>query len=159
MPLLFPPLAGELGRPAARFLQATGRSASRGSNEMWRSYRSLTESENRRAFLRTMRAVIDPGGQSVSAMDRLYLAGGLPTLIVWGDQDRIIPVAHAFQAQAAMPHSRLVVLEGVGPLPHAEVPDRFVDVLVDFVDSTEAAAMTGEDLRRTLQSRGRRSYA
>ena len=120
---------------------------------MWRSYRSLIEPENRRAFLRTMRAVIDPGGQSVSAVDRLYLAGGLPTLIVWGSDDRIIPVSHAFQAQEAMPHSRLVVFDGVGHFPHAEVPDRFVEVLVDFIDSTEPTALTREDLRAALRSR------
>jgi pimeloyl-ACP methyl ester carboxylesterase len=42
-----------------------------------------------------MRAVIDAGGQSVSAVDRLYLAAHMPTLIVWGDQDRIIPLSHA----------------------------------------------------------------
>ena len=152
MPLLFPPLAGEMGDTAARFLHDRGFRQPR-LDEMWRSYRSLTETENRRAFLRTMRSVIDPGGQSVSAVDRLYLAGGMPTLIVWGSDDRIIPVAHAFQAQAAMPHSRLVVFEGVGHFPHAEVPERFVDALVDFVGSTEAAALTTEDLRRTLRSR------
>lgn len=120
---------------------------------MWRSYRSLTEADNRRAFLRTMRSVIDPGGQSVSAVERLYLAGGLPTLIVWGSEDRIIPVSHAFQAQAAMPHSRLVVFDGVGHFPHAEVPERFVDVLVDFIDSTEPTALTDDDLRAALRSR------
>ena len=39
-----------------------------------------------------MRGVIDPGVLAVSARDRLYLAGRVPTLIVWGDDDRIIPV-------------------------------------------------------------------
>jgi pimeloyl-ACP methyl ester carboxylesterase len=152
LPLLFPPFAGEWGDAAARFFEAKGIRQAR-VTEMWRSYRSLIEPENRRAFLRTMRAVIDPGGQSVSAIDRLYLAGGLPTLIVWGSDDRIIPVSHAFRAQAAMPHSRLVVFDGVGHFPHAEVPDRFADVLVDFVDSTEPTVLTREDLRAALRSR------
>lgn len=151
MPLLFPSFAGEWGDAAARFLDAKGIRQPR-VTEMWRSYRSLIEPENRRAFLRTMRAVIDPGGQSVSAIERLYLAGGLPTLIVWGSDDRIIPVSHAFQAQEAMPHSRLVVFDGVGHFPHAEVPDRFVEVLVDFIGSTEPTALTREDLRTALRS-------
>ncbi len=152
MPLLFPSFAADWGDAAARFLEGKGIRQPR-VTEMWRSYRSLTEADNRRAFLRTMRSVIDPGGQSVSAVDRLYLAGGLPTLIVWGSDDRIIPVSHAFQAQAAMPHSRLVVFDGVGHFPHAEVPDRFVDVLVDFIDSTEPTSLTDDDLRAALRSR------
>ncbi len=152
MPVLFPPLAGEWGDSVLRFLGSHGFRQPRVS-EMWRSYRSLTESDHRQAFLRTMRSVIDVGGQSVSALGRLYLAGGLPTLIVWGADDRIIPVSHAFQAQAAMPHSRLVVFEGVGHFPHAEVPDRFVEVLVDFVDSTKPAAFDPVQRRAVLRSR------
>ncbi len=50
---------------------------------------------NREAFVRTMRGVIDVGGQTVNATDRLYLAAPCPTLIVWGDRDGIIPVRHA----------------------------------------------------------------
>jgi hypothetical protein len=52
-----------------------------------------------------------------------------------------------------MPHSRLVVFDGVGHFPHAEVPERFVDVLVDFIDTTEPTALDDEDLRAALRSR------
>ena len=75
--------------------------------------RDRTESEHRAAFVRTMRSVIDPGGQTVSAMDRLYLAERIPTLIVWGELDRIIPVAHAYEALRAAPHARLEVMPRV----------------------------------------------
>ena len=51
-------------------------------SEMWRAYSSLAGAENRKAFVRTMRGVIEPGGQTVRAFDRLYLAGHLPTMIV-----------------------------------------------------------------------------
>ena len=80
---------------------------------MWSAYASLAESENRQAFARTIRAVIDPGGQTVSAMDRLYLASPMPTLIIWGDRDDIIPVSHAHAAHQAIPGSRLVIIEGL----------------------------------------------
>ena len=90
-------------------------------------YRSLTNPENRKAFVTTMRSVIDPGGQSVSAMDRLYLAAHMPTLIVWGDRDTIIPVVHAYKVHEAIPNSRLSIMEGVGHFPHAEEPARFVE--------------------------------
>ena len=117
---------------------------------MWSAYASLTESRNRPAFVRTMRAVIDPGGQSVSALDRLYLAARMPTLIVWGDEDRIIPVVHAYRAHEAIPNSRLEIMVGVGHFPHVEEPTRFAQLLVDFLRSTEpsSAAELHAQLRR-----------
>src|SRR5207342_851879 len=97
MPLIFPPFLRDRGNDVARMLHERGFRSAR-IDEMWRSYASLADSPNRRAFLRTLRAVVDPGGQVVSAMDRLYLAAALPTLIVWGDRDDIIPVSHAHAA-------------------------------------------------------------
>jgi pimeloyl-ACP methyl ester carboxylesterase len=111
---------------------------------MWRAYASLAEPENRRAFVRTLRAVIDPGGQSVSARDRLYLAAGVPTLIMWGDEDPIIPVAHAHAAHEAIPGSRLEIFAGAGHFLHVEEPVRFAEVLTDFVESTAAASGESE---------------
>jgi len=152
MPFVFPPFVRDWGDSLSRVLGNLGIRQPRAA-EMWRSYRSLMEPENRRAFVRTMRAVIDPGGQSVSAMDRLYLAAHMPTLIVWGDQDRIIPVAHAYRAHDAFPNSRLEVMEGVGHYPHVEDPDRFVAILVDFVRNTQPSSDTVEE-RRELLRRG-----
>lgn len=68
--------------------------------EVWRSYTSLTDRNGQQAFVHTVRAVIDMAGQRISAHDRLYLAEALPTMIVWGDRDRIIPVAHAYRTGA-----------------------------------------------------------
>ena len=146
MPAVFPPFAGRAGNSVAQFLRSRGM-RNPGAGEIWRSYESLTNSSKRRAFVRTMRAVIDPGGQSVSAVTRLYLAAHMPTLIVWGDKDRIIPVDHAHQAHAVMPHSRLAVMEGVGHFPHAEDPERFVEILVDFLSTSEPSTFTREEIR------------
>jgi pimeloyl-ACP methyl ester carboxylesterase len=110
--------------------------------ELWRSYASLGDDETRGAFLRTLRAVVDPRGQAVSAANRLHLAAELPTLIVWGDADPIIPIAHARAAHAAIPGSRLEIFEGVGHYPHCEAPTRFVEVLCDFVETTMPAHNT-----------------
>ena len=52
--------------------------------EVARGFASLGDAEARDAFIETMRAVLDPGGQRVSALDRLYLTETLPTLLVWG---------------------------------------------------------------------------
>jgi pimeloyl-ACP methyl ester carboxylesterase len=152
LPLLFPPVAGEWGDSVLQFARDRGVRNPRVA-EMWQSYRSLTDPVYRRAFLKTMRSVIDSGGQSVSAIDRLYLAGGLPTLVVWGADDHIIPVSHAYRAQEALPHSHLVVFAGVGHFPHAEVPERFVAALVDFIDTTEPGGLSHEDLGRVLRER------
>jgi pimeloyl-ACP methyl ester carboxylesterase len=144
MPVLFPAFVCDWGDSVARFLHDRGVRNARAA-EVWRSYRSLTDVENRRAFIRTMRAVIDPGGQSVSAVDRLYLAARTPTLIVWGDQDKIIPIVHAYRAHEAIPNSRLEIMEGVGHFPHAEDPVRFVEILTDFVRATQPREFSAEE--------------
>lgn len=120
--------------------------------EMWRAYSSLAGAQNRSAFVRTMRGVIDPAGQVVSANDRLYLAAHIPTLIVWGDHDGIIPVEHARTAHELIPTSRLEILADVGHFPHVEAPERFNDVLIDFLASTEPASTRHEALRNVLLS-------
>jgi pimeloyl-ACP methyl ester carboxylesterase len=111
--------------------------------EVWRAYSSLSDGETRQAFVRTLRSVVDVSGQCVSATDRLYLTSALPTLLVWGDADRIIPVSHAYAAHEAMPGSRLEVFEGVGHFPHCEAPERFVDVLRAFMRDRQAGSSDG----------------
>src|SRR3954454_3218946 len=78
---------------------------------------SLTTGEAQRAFLHTARSIIDRSGQRVSARHRLYLAADMPTLIVWGDRDPMIPVSHAYDTHAAIPGSRLEVFAGAGHFP------------------------------------------
>lgn len=109
--------------------------------ELWRSYASLGDDETRKAFLRTLRAVIDRGGQAVSAASRLHLAAEVPTLLIWGDADPIIPVEHAYEAHRAIEGSRLEIFEGVGHYPHVEAPERFVAVLKSFIETTAPAGV------------------
>jgi pimeloyl-ACP methyl ester carboxylesterase len=119
--------------------------------EMARGYASLIDGEARSAFLHTLRAVIEPGGQRVSAVDRLYLAEEVPTLIVWGERDPLIPVKHAHAAHEAMPGSRLEVFPGAGHFAQLDEPVRFAGVLADFMEQTEPArideALMGQRLR------------
>jgi pimeloyl-ACP methyl ester carboxylesterase len=97
-----------------------------------------------------VRAVIDPGGQTVCAMDRLYLAASVPTLIVWGDRDNIIPVEHAYAAHELLPESRLEIFEGAGHFLHVEQPARFAEVLGDFIAHTEPARRDSGSYRESL---------
>lgn len=103
--------------------------------EMWNAYASLSDRETRQAFLRTLRSVVDHRGQAVSAFNRLHFASGLPTLLIWGDADPIIPVAHGHAAHAALGNSRLVVLPGVGHFPHLEAAATVAHTLDDFIRS------------------------
>ena len=102
-----------------------------------RAMRPLQEAAARHAFLQTLRAVIDARGQHVSAVDRLYLLGELPTLIVWGELDNTIPMAHGLAAHEQIPNSRFVSLPRAAHFPNLEDPDGLADALLDWLDSTE----------------------
>jgi pimeloyl-ACP methyl ester carboxylesterase len=113
--------------------------------EMTRGYASLSDAEARRAFLQTVRAVIDLGGQRVDATDRLYLAQMIPTLILWGRRDPLIPVEHAATAHQHIAGSRLEIFDNAGHFPHLEEPVRFARLLMDFVKNTDPAEFEFSD--------------
>jgi pimeloyl-ACP methyl ester carboxylesterase len=146
----FIPRVQTAGLAAMGWLRSIGLRPAPSFEEFWRGYGSLMDGQARQAFFRTLHAVVDPGGQRVSALDRLYLASGRPTLIVWGERDQIIPVRHARIAHEAMPGSQLCVLEGVGHFPQHEEPERFVRVVLDFVGSTRPARLSESQLAELL---------
>jgi len=141
-------------RGVARFVGRAGLRAAPDLEEIWRGYASLADADCRQAFVHTLRTIIDPSGQRVSAADRLYLAAELPTMIVWGEQDRVIPPAHAHAAHAAIPGSRLELIPDAGHFPHRSDPRRFVEVLLDFVRTTEPARLSDVRWRDRLRSGG-----
>lgn len=119
--------------------------------DAWAGYRTLCQRDGRRVVAHTIRTLIGPFGQRVSALDRLYLAGGRPVLIVWGARDPVFPLEHGLAAHRALPGSRLEVFENVGHRPHWEAADRFAQVLGDFLRSTEPAAFTEERWREPFR--------
>jgi pimeloyl-ACP methyl ester carboxylesterase len=119
--------------------------------EFARGYASLVEDGAREAFLHTMRSVIGPDGQRVSALDRLYLADQLPTLIVWGSDDPVIPVEHGRNAHEVVPSSRYVEIEGSGHWPMLDAPDRVVRELTMFMEETEPFEWSLEAVRERMQ--------
>jgi pimeloyl-ACP methyl ester carboxylesterase len=121
-------------------------------DETWRSFVSLGEPAARRAFIQTVRGVIDLAGQRVSATERLYLAEGLPTLIVWGEKDPLIPVRHAREAHERMAGSRLEIFPGAGHFPYRDDPERFASVLVDFIGATRPLPADAKRLRERLRA-------
>ncbi len=139
------------GARGARMLGRLGLHASPEVRGIADGFETLEDPDACRAFLHTARSIIDAGGQRVSARDRLYLAQDIPTLIVWGDRDSLIPVAHGRAAHELMPHSRLEVFEGAGHFPFRDDPARFVSVLLSFIDGSEPATADAETLRGMLR--------
>lgn len=147
------PLRGA-GAALGSVLGRVGLRASADVRGMAEGFESLGDAEARRAFVHTARSVIDPTGQRVDATDRLYLAAHVPSLVVWGERDRMIPVQHGRDAHALMPNSRFEVFEGAGHFPFNDDPERFVALLNDFISTTEPAAFD-DDLVRRLMLRDR----
>jgi pimeloyl-ACP methyl ester carboxylesterase len=135
LPAIAPPPVLTVGNKLRRWFSAAGLQSPRGA-EIWSAYSSLSDAKTRQAFLRTLRSVVDPRGQAVSALNRLHLTSELPTMVIWGDEDRIIPVGHGYALHEARPGSRLEVLKGVGHFPHVERPSEVVDLLDDFINTT-----------------------
>jgi pimeloyl-ACP methyl ester carboxylesterase len=138
------------GASAARLLGRFGVHASPEIRGIADGFETLEDPDACRAFLHTARAIMDSHGQRVSAADRLYLAQHIPTLIIWGERDTLIPVAHGRAAHELMPASRLEVFEQAGHFPFRDDPARFVSVLQRFIDETEPATADPERLRGML---------
>jgi pimeloyl-ACP methyl ester carboxylesterase len=150
LPLLTAKRLLDAGSAVAGALARVGLRPGADLAEISRGIASLGDTERRAAFVRTVRSVMSPFGQRVTANDRLYLAEGTPTLIVWGDRDPIIPVDHGHDAHSRLPHARLEIFEGSGHFPQLDDPERFAELLADFVASTEPALHDPETIRARL---------
>jgi len=144
---------GLIGRLDAigAFLGRFGLRAGADLDEMWRGFSSLSDAEARAAFIHTLRTILDPGGQRVNATDRLYLAAEMPSLILWGERDPIIPYTHGLRASETMPGSRFVTFPEAGHFPYRDDPQRFVRELTGFIESTEPGDTGDERLRELLR--------
>lgn len=123
----------ERGEAVGKAMGLVGWHASPDVTEIWRGFTSLGDADTRRAFLATTRSVIDPGGQTVNARDNLRLDVDLPTLVVWGTRDRMIPALHANLAEKVFPGCRVELFERAGHFPHLDEPERFAELLSDFM--------------------------
>ena len=118
-----------------------------------RAMRPLEKAGGRKAFVETLRSVIDHRGQRVSANDRLYLLGPVPTLVVWGERDRTIPLEHGLEAHGLIPNSRFETIPGAAHFPHLERPAELAELLSEFIASTEAPALGESEWAELLASR------
>ncbi|HST47488.1 alpha/beta fold hydrolase [Jatrophihabitans sp.] len=134
--LVLPVIAsGWLHRQAASVAAGLSRLGIRPGTDLAEAWRGLgdLDAEGRRAFLATVRSVIDPGGQTVTAWGHLPMTTAVPTLLVWGAKDRIIPSWHAVTAQTGFPGCRVEIFQRAGHFPHLAEPERFAALLAGFI--------------------------
>jgi pimeloyl-ACP methyl ester carboxylesterase len=113
---------------------------------------ALPDATSRAAFIRSLRSVVDWRGQVITMLDRCYLTQGMPTLLVWGSRDAVVPVEHGYRAHAAMPGSQLEIFEGAGHFPFHTDPARFVSTVERFLDETMPATWNLEQWRQLLRN-------
>jgi pimeloyl-ACP methyl ester carboxylesterase len=159
LPLLAHPRVLEVASVIPRALGWIGLQTRPDLTEMARGYQSLSNADARSAFIHTLRGVIDPTGQRINASDRLYLASEMPSLIVWGRRDRIIPVEHAEPAHKGMPGSTLELFDEAGHFPHLDDPLRFARILERFLHETTPARLDTGTMRELVLSRDPKSAA
>lgn len=144
MPTFGSPVFKLGARVAAHMLRSLGTDLGRDTEEILKVFDALPDAASRRAILRTLRSGVDWRGQVITMLDRAYLTEGMPTLLLWGAHDAIIPVDHAYLAAASMPGSRLEVFEDAGHFPHHSDPGRFVTVVRSFLADTAPSRFEAE---------------
>ena len=154
LPLLASDPLVSAGATVGRWIGRIGLRAGTDIANMATGLASLHDVDARRAFVHTARGVIDVRGQRVDATDKLYLAEAIPTLILWGDQDPIIPVRHGIRAHELIPASRLHIFEGAGHYAHHDDPVGFAATLRDFCTTTAPSVPDEARRRRLVVERG-----
>ena len=143
-----------LGVAGMRVLGAVGGRQTRDFDEAARIFDALKDPATRHATRHVARAVVDWKGQIITMADRAYLTEAMPMCVVWGRDDQVIPVRHSDAVAALAPHARVEVIPDAGHFPHKDHPDRFCEVLEDFVGSTEPATYSRARMRALLRSGG-----
>ncbi len=151
LPLVGSPGARLLGRFTLGVLKALNTDLGQDADHLMRVFDALPDAASRLAFVRTLRAAVDWKGQAITMLDRCYLTQGMPTLLVWGARDAVIPIAHGHKAHGAMPGSRLEVFPDVGHFPHRDEPERFLKIFREFHQRTEPNTHSAEDWRALLR--------
>ncbi|MFZ2177002.1 MAG: alpha/beta fold hydrolase [Rhodococcus sp. (in: high G+C Gram-positive bacteria)] len=139
--LVLPVLASDwLRRNTESILKQLGRfgfpvQPSRSAAETWRSLATVSDKSARAAFLASTRAVVGLRGQTVSANQHFSKFESLPSLLVWGGSDKMIPASHAENLRRVVPHSRVEIFPRAGHFPQLDEPELFFRVLDEFLGS------------------------
>jgi pimeloyl-ACP methyl ester carboxylesterase len=80
--------------------------------------------------------------QAIRGWDGARLKHGIervkaPTLLIWGDEDKLVPAVCASELAAALPSSQIAVLRGTGHFCYEEMPDEFNRLLLKFLTAVQ----------------------
>ncbi len=134
-----------------RVLSATGLPRTRDLDEVANVYEQFSDPRQRAAIRHVVRAVVDWKGQVVTMSDRAYLTREMPMLVIWGADDHVIPAKHAAHAAALAPGAQVQVLDRAGHFPHKDHPERFVDLVEEFIAGTRPSRHSRVKWRRLLE--------
>ena len=154
MPFLGLPPIRFASRLGAELLRLFDTALGRDAEEILAVFDALPNTEARMAILRTLRSSVDWNGQVITMVDRAYLAEGVPTLIVWGRRDAIIPLGHGRLIHTVMPGSQFEIFDEAGHFPHHTDPARFVRVLREFMERSMPASYDQSRWRDRLRHGG-----
>lgn len=87
------------------------------------------------SWVEALRTIVGPGGQREVMLDRL-LKLTMPTLLVWGDRDGVVPHCHAAHALERLSNGRLRLLADCGHFPQIEQPEAFIAAVRQFLTET-----------------------
>ena len=107
-----------------------------------RDYRAMSEDELRivaRNRESAARFAWSPYMHDPKLRDRLHRIG-IPTLVLWGTSDRLIPASHAHYYQERVPRVRLVLLEGAPHVLSAAAPEQFLPPVLELLDAQASGA-------------------
>ncbi len=96
---------------------------------------SLTHRDTRRALVDTALQILPPDLDSLTAR---YGDIRIPVLLMWGRQDRVVPLHFGVRLADDLPDAELVILDGCGHLPAEELPEQSLKRLESFLDRTDA---------------------
>jgi len=79
-----------------------------------------------------------------SHLHGLLVTTSVPTLIIWGGHDSVVPLAHAYAAQKLIPNSEVRIMERCGHLPQLERPEEFNRLVLDFLSANRRRGPSAE---------------
>ena len=103
---------------------------------------NLSRQDHAQALIATGRFIVD---EEYAELRANFSTIEVPTLIVWGAQDRMLSPANADRLHAAIPRSELFRVEDCGHIPHEERAEIVVEKIADFLTKHAPAASTKRD--------------
>ncbi|MGD9961283.1 alpha/beta fold hydrolase [Nocardioides sp.] len=146
------PVIRHVTTAAMRLMSRSGLPHTRDLDEMAEIVETFRDPRSRAAISHVVKSVVDWRGQIVTMSDRAYLTEAMPLLLIWGDQDTVIPAAHLDNAATLAPGLRTEMVADSGHFPHKDHPEQFVAMIDDFMATTDPAVYSRVRFRAMLKA-------